>query len=379
MIRKFLITLAILVLALALVSCGGDTQPQDTTPPTDEVTEHVHVYEEDIVAPTCTTAGSKKLVCECGDVQSDEVIGILDHTPSAPDCEKDTVCTVCNTVMAPAAGHTMTDQIIVTAASCSTTGKAVSTCLTCGKRVETDIPKTGHVPAAGSTPTAVADGFTLLCGSCGQTVTLKAQAPIVNLTFEADVETEMSGNALGLVPIKPQNWAVTEMDGSKALLSEGPQKVYYVNIPSAKPFEELGTFVVSFDYMVTKVVADARASVFSVLGNFYDGKNLKTQNETKWGWAAKLIANNSAIATVNSTDTNASNSFVLKENVKYKVQIIMDANSTSKQVFVNGQYIGDAKQGIALAGTADGTMTFRFGDGPACVQVFDNFTISALK
>ena len=268
----------------------------------------------------------------------------------------------------------------ITAATCGTAGKEKATCLTCGKTVEADVPATGHALAKGGAVAATADGYSITCASCGKSVTVKAQAPLFQLTFESDVAAEAEGNALGLKIVNPNTaWKIQEVNGSKALLVEG-QKPNYIDIPSVKPFEELGIFLISFEYTTTtESAAGSKASIFSVLGNFYNGKPTQTQNDVKWGWAVKLLEDNKVMATINGNNPNASNSIAVARNVKYNVQIVVDAASTAKHVFINGTYIGNGGQGVAFAGAADNTLCFRFGDGPNCGHAIDNFTISPLK
>ncbi len=376
MIKKLLITLTILVLALALVACGGDTQPQDTTPPTDEVTEHVHVYEEDIVAPTCTTAGSKKLVCECGDVQSEETLGFADHQPSAADCEKDTVCTVCNEVLTPAAGHTVASYNDVNAATCSAPGKQSGTCLTCGKMIEKDVPATGHVPAKDAAITAAAGGFATTCSICGQNVTVTAQAPAFSLTFDADLAAE-AANEIGLEIYKPEGWKIGDFNGSKAfILNSG--KPEYINIVDPAKLAALGTFVISFDYATTQEAAAGSAgSVFSLLSNHFNGAQTSV-GSIGWGWMIKAIEDNDKLATVTAEFSDA-NSISFERNVQYKIQLVVSPATKGAHVFVNGSYIGMSIPAANIGGLAEKNASFRFGDGPAFGHIIDNFTISALK
>ena len=53
MIKKYLIAVMVLVVALALVACGGEgtdtTIDQGTEPPA----EHVHAYVDEIIDATC--------------------------------------------------------------------------------------------------------------------------------------------------------------------------------------------------------------------------------------------------------------------------------------------------------------------------------------
>ena len=374
MIKKLLITLAILVLALALVACGGEAS-NDTTPPADEATEHTHVYNEEIVASTCTTAGSRKMVCACGDVQSEEALGFADHTLSTPDCEKDTVCTVCNAVLVPATGHTVGTSELISAPTCATAGKEKGTCLVCGKSIENELPATGHIPAEGAAITAVDGGFATTCKICGQTATLKAQTPAFKLTFEGDLAAE-SANEIGLEVYKPETWKIIEANGSKAMISEG--KSVYINISDPAKLANLGTFVISFDYMTTKEAnAGATGSIFSQLNNFYNGTGTGA-GSTNWGWFIKSIEDSDVLATV-VAEFSAANSIAFQRNVNYNIQLVISPAAKGALVFVNGTYIGKSVQALAFSALSANNVSFRIGDGPNFGHVLDNLTISALK
>ena len=367
--KKYLIALMVFVLALTLVACSGET----------ETTEHVHAFAEEIVPATCTTPGKVLSKCECGEIESENEIPTTDHVASALDCEKDTVCTVCNAVLAEKTGHVFGAKEIVTAATCAAPGKEQGTCTVCGKISENEIPSTGHVIDAKGTIAAVDGGFSITCASCNQPVVLKESDPAFKLTFDG-AATDIDVNSLGLELVNADKWSIQEHNGSKALCVDGTAQIAYINIPSAKKLADMGAFVISFDYMSTKKDTENRnASVFSILGNFYNGNPLVSNNAVKWGWAIKLVEANNVLATKNSTDTDATNSIALERNVVYKVQIVFVPETTAKHVFINGTYIGDGGQGVAISTAADNYLCFRFGDGPMCGHVYDNFIIADLK
>lgn len=377
MIKKILIALMILVVALAVVACGGpadETLGGNNDDQTNPPEEHVHAYEEEITPATCTSAGKVVTKCACGDVQSEVELPLAEHTQSVVECEKDTVCTVCGTVLAEKTGHTITATEVVTAATCASSGKEKGTCAVCAKVIETEIPSTGHVLAADGNVAIVDGGFSITCASCSQKVTLKAQAPVFKHTFDNGLEG-IEANELGLEVFNPQN--VKIVDG--ALSSNGNSDVVYVNVPDADKLADLGTFLISYEYMSTKEGAEGdKASTVSFLGNFYNGANTG-KGTTKWGWFAKLIEANNVLATVNSTDTNASNSIAIERNTKYNVQIVVVPTASVAHVFVNGTYIGTNKEFPVISTLGQSNLTLRFGDGPKCGQIFDNFAIADLK
>ena len=374
--KKYLIAIMVLVLALALVACGStgdDTTPdQGTEPPA----EHVHAYVDDIIPATCIATGKVVSKCECGDIQSETELPLADHTASALDCDKDTVCTVCNTVLAEKTGHIFTETTVVTAATCASAGKEQGVCISCGKTVENEIPATGHV--VGGAITMVDGSFKSTCTVCSQAVTLKADTPAFLLDFEKDVATQ-SANSIGLSVYKPEEWTIAEANGSN-VFTLGDGKPYYINIDDPAKLSALGTFVISFDYTTTKeAAAGSAASVISILTNAYNGKT--DTSKTGWGWMLKLVEDADKLATVNKVDAlTATNSIAVERNVKYNVQIVISPANKATHTFINGTYIGTSNQVKMPVGEIPAaSASIRFGDGPVCGHVIDNFAISALK
>lgn len=165
------LTLVALLLALfvcAFVACGGgkdtetnapetnapetnapDTNAPETDPPE---TEHVHDIEVQIIPATCTERGYEKEVCKtCEEVVSTKPIKEIDHTPvAAATCTDDSVCSVCQTVITPALGHSYGEGVVTTEATCAAAGAMTKTCATCQGTVVEPIAKLKHTIA---TPT----------------------------------------------------------------------------------------------------------------------------------------------------------------------------------------------------------------------------------
>ena len=390
MLKKILIAVMVLVVALAVVACGGEDAPKtpvgDDTPATDagndDVTDapagadHVHAYEEKVEVGTCTTAGKVTMICECGDIQSEIDTGFANHTESVRDCEKDTVCTVCGTVLEEKTGHFVAAYTAETAATCATAGKEKGTCENCGKVIEREVPATGHVLSGAITISG--GSFTTSCSGCGQSVTLTAQTPAFQLTFEGDVAAE-GVNDIGLEVYQPEKWKTADFNGSKAFTVD-PTKPFYINIKDPAKLAALGTFVISFDYTsTTEAAADTAGSIFSLLVNGYNGQT--STSTTKWGWIIKYIENADKIATINNADNlSASNSIDAPHGTTFKVQIVVSPANKATHTFINGTYIGNSGQVYAaIAEIPAESACFRFGDGPTLGHVIDNFTISALK
>lgn len=374
--KKLLIIASILLLALALVACGGEATDTTLDQGTEPAADHVHTYVDEIIPATCSATGKVVSKCECGDVQGETEIPLADHTASTLDCEKDTVCTVCNTVLAEKTGHIFGASEVVTAATCSAAGKEKGACMACGKIVEVEVPATGHKAASGSALTAVEGGFAAKCASCGQNVTLKEGEVIFKLTFDEDVAAEAAKYDAGLSVFKPEK--MTIVDGAFSV--NGSNTIGYIDIVDPSKLAAYGMIVVSFDYMTTLEGAESdKASVFSLLANFYSGQ-ANYQGTTDWGWAMKLNEKlDKFVITTEDGKVTDTTSMSVARNTKYKVQYVFDTAADGCHVFINGQYIGNAGQANKIAGLKPATACFRFGDGPLCGHMFDNFTITALK
>ena len=371
--KKYLVALMVLVFALALVACNGGDVADTTEPVTDPVSEHVHAFAEEIIPATCTATGKVISKCECGEIENETEIPVSDHVASVLDCEKDTVCTVCNTVLAEKTGHILAASEVVTAPTCSTAGKEKGACVTCGAVVETEIPSTGHI--AGASIKLVDGGFSTDCKTCGQAIVLKADKTVYALGFDEDILTEAAKYDVGLAIANANDWKVE--NGTLSFLGG---KVGYINIVDPTKLADLGTFMISFDFTSTKEApSDKKASVFSILSNFYDGKT-NVGGTTGWGWIFKLNEEKDVMSTViESAKVNDDNSLAVERNVKYNVQAVVDPTSKVVHVFINGKYIGNSGQVPALSNVKPETATLRFGDGPDCGYVFDNFAIVDLK
>ena len=373
--KKYLIALMVLVLALALVACG---ETADTTVPATDApeTEHVHSFTEEIIPATCSTTGKVVTACACGEVQSEAEIPLADHTASALDCEKDTVCTVCNTVLAEKTGHIFGASEVVTAATCGTAGKEKGACLSCGKVVENEIPATGHIIAAGAALTKVDGGFATTCGSCNQSVTLKESEVLFKLTFDGDVAEEAAKYDAGLSLFKPET--INVVDGAIKIVDA--KTLVYLDIDDPSKIASNSVVMMSFDLTLTKEIsAGSKASVFSLLNFFYNGKN-NYQGTTGWGWALKHNADlgKFVITTDNAKVTDAT-SYAVELNTKYNIQLVFDTNAKGCFVFINGTCIGKSVEAATFAGLKDAVACLRFGDGPAAGYVYDNFAITVLK
>ena len=74
-----------------------------------------------VTAPTCTAQGYTTYQCaDCGLSTKGDYVDALGHTAgAAADCENDQTCTVCDTVLAEALGHSWTDATCTAPKTCS--------------------------------------------------------------------------------------------------------------------------------------------------------------------------------------------------------------------------------------------------------------------
>ena len=272
----------------------------------------------------------------------------------------------------------MVSKNVITAATCSTSGKEKATCSLCNYTTEQEIPTTGHVLAANGDISAYGDGYIIKCETCEQKVIVKAGDPLFKLTFDASVVDEAAGNVLGLEIVKPNSWATKDFDGNKGLYLNG--SALYINVPNADTLANLGTFMVSFDYMSTAEGADTdKASIISFLGNCYGGSKTD-KGSIGWGWAIKLVEADDAIST--NTTCDSSNSVSIQRNKKYEVKLIVVPTAKVIHVYIDGTYIGTTVNSGGLpviSKMGEKNLCIRFGDGPKCGHVIDNFVICDIK
>ena len=174
---------ATMVFTLCLTGCSkeepslslADTTkaPAAETTPVRE-TAHIHSYETETVALTCTTDGYTKnmcTVCSYVDTIVHSAPGhtYLAHVVNEPTCTENgmnkEVCTVCgtenpNTILTTALGHDYTRRI-VSDPGCVTDGQATHVCNRCNDTFVETINATGH---NFSDPTCTSSA---VCSTCG--------------------------------------------------------------------------------------------------------------------------------------------------------------------------------------------------------------------
>ncbi len=151
------------------------------------ISYHTHKYDQqEVVAPTCTTAGYTLHTCSaCGNTYKTDSKAALGHTEVVTagkdaTCTEDGIsegitCSVCGLVIKaqttiPAKGHDYKEKI-TKKATCEADGTATYTCTVCGDTYDDVIKATGHdfsITKVTKKATCVEDGIrTLYCSACG--------------------------------------------------------------------------------------------------------------------------------------------------------------------------------------------------------------------
>lgn len=124
--------------------CGEELSREEVT-----VEASGHAWDEGTVKAeaTCAQAGEVVYTCTlCGETRT-ESVPKKDHTPGGgPTCTEPQICVFCETVLAPAKGHTAV-EVAATEATCTERGNTAGTrCSVCGEVLSglEAIPATGH-------------------------------------------------------------------------------------------------------------------------------------------------------------------------------------------------------------------------------------------
>ena len=380
--KKILFVLAALVLALALVACGAETV--DTTEPVTEApaTEHVHSYVEEIIPATCATAGKVISKCECGDIQSESETPLADHTASALNCEADTVCTVCNIVLAEKTGHSFSERQTIVEPTCTTTGKERGACIICGKIVEAEMATKAHAIDASAGWKMVDGKYVAKCTTCNQEVALGGADVVLDLTFESAITEEIAKFPAFAVNAEAVN-ITDDVDGDKGLFAKGGN-VVYLGVTDCSALAKTGYFEISFDYTQTGKASAAETSIFTLMPGQYAATKI---GGVKYGWFFKYNASLNKLEFIlagsDGSKLDATNSIAVEEGKTYKISILCAADGSAYYVFANGNYVGQTPaNGVSVDFTNaknDKAVSFRLGDSAVPNPVFDNLKIQTIK
>ena len=223
--KKILLTLLILSVlmgALALVSCD-DQQSTTTTPEQPEgPVEHVHSFNEEVVAPTCKDNGYTKYVCsssECDHytyrdtfTDADAKYHVYEEEVVAPTCTKDGytlyTCEICGdsyTDDIVPAEHTFTEENdgwnVTKVPTCAGLGAEYRECIYCDYTEEREIPASHHYDdGVVVDPTCLDYGYTrYTCTLCGHEYNETGARPINHFFGEWYVETPATCETKGVL------------------------------------------------------------------------------------------------------------------------------------------------------------------------------------
>ena len=368
--KKILLCAFALVLALALVACGGTTD--DTTLPTGDDTntpvgddtaggEHIHVFEEEVtLEPTCTSLGKKTMKCACGETEGTDLpIPFAPHDAKEATCTEDSVCATCGKVLVEKYGHLYVDTV-VTEATCTTNGLAKSTCHRCGDSTETTI-EAGH--DFDLTKLTVSKGSVAsTCTKCGQKANFEEGTPLLKLDFDSDAEfaNYPKFKKSGVTPVYSNG---TARMGGAFLLTYSNDVVYSAS-----------KLLLSFDFqMVDEGRTNRGESLFSFLATPAGGS-------TSYNWIVKYYEADGVLSTADAGH-NSSNSVKAQRGKWYNCTAIIVPATKEISVYIDGVSIG-TKQ-LPDHSSADGKYQLRIYDAMpnngTSNPMYDNLKLVEIK
>ena len=392
---KILYLIIALSLLITLASCGNDASditnapqqsdaPQTDTPQSDipQDIPHEHSFTEEVIPASCVSEGKIIKKCACGETYDELVIPKISHMAKEINCDAETLCGVCGTVIAPATGHKMLVKEIISEATCSTDGKVIAVCSICGKE-EVVISSQAEHTFNSTVKWSVSNGVysaTSGCIFCGKKDIGEIDTPAFLLDFEAplsNIATKYDGFRI----VKPDSYDAnrTDANGSLALkVINSAASIFYIDV-DAKKLNELGMLSISFDMTLVKDGKSGKEpSLFSLLGNFQNGASTGT---TKYGWMFKFKNDEGKLETVQGKALDSTNSIALEKGVKYQINILLDTATGKAEVFVNGKHVGTSQNNFAYLknDSQNQNISFRFGDGSMPDTLYDNIKITAVR
>ena len=325
--KKLLIALLVLVLALSLLACGDTTTDETTLPDETEPTvgpsgEHIHNYVDAVIlAPTCTSLGKSAKQCSCGDILTDSEMPLpfALHDANEVSCTEDSVCKTCGKLLVEKYGHNLVETV-VSVASCNTAGEITTKCSRCGVDGDKKVIPAGHSFDTNAITIAKGD-VTATCTKCGTKSSLLAGTPALALTFDSAAELDaLSGFKVEKVSgIKFDNGAVQPNGGlwfgySRELVTS------------------MSKFVVSFDF---KLVEQGQTTRGESIITFVS----KTPADYKW--LVKFYQADGVLSTA-SGGFNATNSVPATQGKWYNFVAIVDVATNKATVYIDGVNIGTA-------------------------------------
>lgn len=388
---KILYLIVVLSLLITLASCGdGVTEitdaPQQTDAPQTDAPQtdapHVHNFVDEVIPATCVAEGKIIPKCSCGETSTEVVIPKISHVAKEVNCDADTLCGVCGTVIAPATGHKMLVSNVISEATCATEGKVEAICSICGKEEEIISPQAEH-KYSGDTKWSVSNGVYSAssgCVYCSKSSVSEIATPAFLLDFESPISsTATKYEGFRIVKADSYDSNKVDVNGSQGLkVISSASSIFYIDVDAEKLLE-MGMFSISFDMTLLKDGKSGKEpSLFSLLGNFQNGAST---GSTKYGWMFKFKNDEGKLETVQGKPLDNTNSIALEKGVKYQINILFDTETGKTEVFVNGKHVGASQNNYAYVkdDSQNQNLSFRFGDGSMPDTVFDNIKISAVR
>ena len=392
---KILYLIIALSLLITLASCGNDTpeitdapqqtdEPQTDAPQPDipQDTPHVHSFTEEVIPASCVAEGKITQKCSCGETGDELVIPKISHTAKEINCDKETLCGVCGTVIASATGHNMLVSEVISEATCSTEGKANVICSICGKE-EVLISAQAEHTFNSDVKWSFNNGSysaTSGCVFCGKKAINEVDTPAFLLDFESplsNVATKYDGFRI----VKPESYEVNRVNANGSLglkVISSAASIFYIDVDAEKLLE-LGMLSISFDMtLMNDGKSGKEPSLFSLLGNFQNGSAV---GSAKYTWTFKFNNDAKKLETVQGKTLDDSNSIALEKGVKYQINILLNTQTGKAEIFVNGKYVGVSQSNYSFIknDTQNQNLSFRLGDGSMPETIYDNIKISAVR
>lgn len=165
--------------------------------------------KEEVVEATCTTEGSRTVICEsCGETVISETIAKIPHTPGdwqevtpatcTTEGSRVQRCTVCSgeiaTEVIPALGHDYGEGTVTKEPDCTTAGEIIYECTRCHETKTEELAALGHKPEwiTVKEPTETEEGLRQkVCTVCN-TVLEEAVVPVNGIYVEEELRTEIA-------------------------------------------------------------------------------------------------------------------------------------------------------------------------------------------
>ena len=392
--KKIFLLLMIFVLAVALIACGSETDPQttETDPalteaPESEVTEpveteHVHNVEVEETAATCIEYGYKKETCSlCGEVVFETAYPRAPHAPSGPvTCENDSVCTVCGKVLETATGHVFEEVTEYVPATCTSEGSETGVCSVCGETKTVVLPKE-HVVVNLGDPSALTfvDGkIQASCSKCQQVVDVtgdvRLQLNFDKSTVQDEVDalaTDENGLAYGAI------YESNQSDKKEPLVEKGVlnlvgNKSAGISFNAAM-LKDAKCYVISFDWCVNNSGGQMTIGVAGLANDELFGAH----TEDEYDYALYVER---STGSVYKGDKKAGSIAGCKITSTWQhVDIVVNNATGNNYVYIDGEFFAANETGNWKV-EGDGQYTLRLGGQFNTHKPhFDNFEISVVR